>query len=326
MERWHALGRALDVIAPAPWWAPAFAATLRPWRVVVVGRVGVGKTGLIEAMAARPVGPRGLGGATHEVVEVVDGDRVLVDTPGLDDLDELGAIEDALARADALIWVVDGLMPAGAAERAAVARLVAGRPVDVVVSRLDLVDAVEVPAVLARVARVAAPLAPRLIVRVDLRAPLRAAVVGVGAPVTDVRRIERARLLEAASAWLRDQPPLVDEATELLLEAEWRRLVRGAWLADDPRGFYAGAWPLWTAWNAWIETIPEVAAAGPPATPGPSAGRRDAAASRWALEGALALQAWSERARRPDALGARRQAWRALAACWGALDPVSSSS
>lgn len=325
MQRWQALGEALDAIGPAPWWAPALAATLRPWRVVVVGRIGVGKTGLIEAMARRPVGPRGLGGATHEVVEITDGARVLVDTPGLDDLDELGPIEDALASADGLIWVVDGLMPAGAAERAAVARLVAGRPVDVVVSRLDLVDAAEVPAVLARVERVAAALAPRCVVRVDLRAPSPSAVVGLGAPVAAARRSERARLLEAASAWLRDQPPLVDDATELLLDAEWRRLVRGALLADDPRGFYAGAWPLWTAWNAWIETIPEVAAVGPPPMPGPPAGRRDVVASRWALEGALALQAWSARARRPDALHARRRAWRALAACWSALDPVSSA-
>ena len=135
-----ARAEALDAL----WTAPA--------QVVVVGRVGVGKTTLINGWAGenRPVG---LGGVTQVTQSIEGPDWHWVDTPGIDNPDmALSLLGPLVDRADALVWVVDGLQPATHTARLVVEELAEpGQALVVLCSRLDLVPETEHEAVLQRI-------------------------------------------------------------------------------------------------------------------------------------------------------------------------------
>jgi len=123
-----------------------------PARWVVVGRVGAGKTTLVNAWT-QATDPTGLGGVTKRNVCRPVGDAELWDTRGIDDPDaaivQLGGL---LADADGIVWVVDGLQPLTASERHVVAALVDGSTArHVVISRADLLEPTDADAVARRV-------------------------------------------------------------------------------------------------------------------------------------------------------------------------------
>lgn len=146
--------RALDLAAP---YAPDTVARARevlasPWRVAVVGRVGVGKTTWLNRLTG---GSRatGLRGTTLAAEEVVHDGVVWVDTPGIDAEDHaIAALAGVVGDSDAVLWIVDGLQPATATERRVLETVtLAGQPRAALVARLDLVDKAERDAVLERV-------------------------------------------------------------------------------------------------------------------------------------------------------------------------------
>ncbi len=127
------------------------------WRakpcVVVVGRIGVGKTTLINRWTNQSGRPVGLGGVTQSVEALEDANWTWIDTPGIDNPDRaLSTLGPVVDRADALVWVVDGLQPATHTARMVLEELAEpGQGLLVIVSRLDLVPEEEREAVLARI-------------------------------------------------------------------------------------------------------------------------------------------------------------------------------
>lgn len=121
--------------------AQARAARSAPWTVAVVGRVGAGKTTLLNRWT-EGTEPVGLGGVTLVPTERSAADRTWIDTPGIDGLDRaITQLGPVLARADAVLWVVDGLQPATRTERELLRTICSpGQPLAAVVSRLDLVE------------------------------------------------------------------------------------------------------------------------------------------------------------------------------------------
>lgn len=142
---------AVGLAEPAPLRAAAEALEA-PLRVVLLGRVGAGKTTLANAWTGT-AHPTGLGGVTRSPHEAEFGDARLVDTPGIDDPDAaIVALGALLATADHLVWVVDGLQPVTAGEREVVDAIVpAGTIRHTVVSRAELLDPTDREAVAARV-------------------------------------------------------------------------------------------------------------------------------------------------------------------------------
>lgn len=203
-----------------------------PWRIAVLGRVGVGKTALINALCPHQIGPVGLGGVTTEVRHVSEGlpdGVVLVDTPGIDvPAEARGLLADLLPTIDAVVWVVDGLQPVAASERAVLADLPPGIPLHIVISRQDLVAPEERADVLDRVRRLSAARAPRSVrmatLRGELDLPADLLVREAGSPRRDAA-------LHAALAVARDRlaaipaPPSEIEVL-LALRAAWRDEVR----------------------------------------------------------------------------------------------------
>lgn len=187
-----------------------------PWRVVVVGRTSVGKSTLVNRVAGERVRPTGLGGVTREPAEVVVGDGIWVDTPPLEE-----ASPD-LAEADQVVWVVDGLQPVTLSERTTLREaLPEGTPLEVRVSRFDLVDPAEHAAILDRVRALAPP--ARSVLGLDLRRdPL-----ALDRPERSPRRV---RALRAAILELRETLPEVLDPTRIREEARaaWRALVQEA--------------------------------------------------------------------------------------------------
>lgn len=118
----------------------------------VVGRRSVGKSSVVNALVH--AGARtGLGGVTTETTRYEGEGLALLDTAGMEDpLEAADRLETLLSRVDGLIWVVDGLQPLTRIEREALDDAV---PPDVavvvLVTRLDLVDPEERPAILQRV-------------------------------------------------------------------------------------------------------------------------------------------------------------------------------
>ena len=131
-----------------------------PLNVVVYGIINAGKSSLINALtdqAARPTGP--IGGTTAEVVAtdwhwsrtltVGDMDQAvrLVDTPGLEEVDQAGQdrgemATEAAEAADLILFVLAEDLTATA--RAALVTLHrAGKPMVVVVNKVDLLDSTE---------------------------------------------------------------------------------------------------------------------------------------------------------------------------------------
>ena len=83
-----------------------------PAQVVVVGRVGVGKTTLINRWTGENHAV-GLGGVTQMTQTVATPSWHWLDTPGIDNPDRaLSLLGPLVDRSDALVWVVDGLQPA----------------------------------------------------------------------------------------------------------------------------------------------------------------------------------------------------------------------
>lgn len=285
------------------------ALALAPLRVVLIGRTGVGKTSLLNrALAAQR--PTGLGGVTAAVEEHGD-EEVWIDTPGIDDplraIDVLGPVLD---RADRALWVVDGLQPMTASEREVVAAILpAGLPLQVVVSRADLLDPDELPTVLARVRS----LAPQAIAvdAADLRRERPALPDSAGAP----RWAQVAAALDAARARLR--PPPAAEEVDGAWRAEVRALVHQIEADLTSHGWTAHEVDALAALSAGAEgVIARVRARAEDALPLPSpeeAARTNpvlaglagaggavralrAAAQRWLLAGELALrEEWSGR-------------------------------
>lgn len=192
------------------------------WRVVVVGRIGVGKTTLVNRLVGAETGAVGLGGVTREPVVYRVGDVEIADTPGLDD-PEVARIEltPLIVDADAVVWVVDGLMPAGAVERQIVGS--AEALARVVVSRLDLVEEADRPRVMERVnALVRAPVRGGDLRTLDVDGLLTVP------PESSPRR--RRALAEAVAKSLHelDALPPVPSRRQMLEAAQlaWRREVR----------------------------------------------------------------------------------------------------
>ena len=123
-----------------------------PAKWVVLGRVGAGKTTLVNRWALAHA-PTGLGGITQVSVPHPVGEAILWDTPGIDDPDAaIVGLGDLLDGADGIVWVVDGLQPLTASERRVVAELVDDdTPRIVIVSRGDLLDPEDAAGVAARV-------------------------------------------------------------------------------------------------------------------------------------------------------------------------------
>jgi small GTP-binding protein len=212
------------------------------WRVAVVGRVSVGKSTLVNALAGRAACAVGLGGVTREAVDVrvdaVDPPVVLVDTPGMDGTERVPpALDGVIASADAVLWVVDGLQPITRTERHALSeRIPRGMAVHVVVSRVDLVEETEVSQVLARVRTLTSSWQPRSVRTANLREAERTGEPNAFPELTAPRpwpSWRRRDPMRAALATLHtalaDVPPPADPEGVLEEVAEaWRDMVRGA--------------------------------------------------------------------------------------------------
>jgi GTP-binding protein EngB required for normal cell division len=222
-EALRPLGLAVELDAALAW------CSREPWRTVLVGRVGAGKTTLANHLAAarRPVG---LGGVTAvvEEVECSSPGATLVDTPGIDGVEvAIDRLEPVVAGADAVVWVVDGLQPGTRSERAVLERVVpTGMSLHVVITRADLIDEAERGQVLDRVRGLARSFRPVSVCLLDLRAAAPQEVVALGAESPRRRRrIEAA--LEAARGRLEALPPVVsDLEVEQALRQRWHEAVR----------------------------------------------------------------------------------------------------
>jgi GTP-binding protein EngB required for normal cell division len=174
----------LDGIVDAGPLLEARALLARPWTVAAVGRVGAGKSSLVNALAGRMGQRTGLGGVTTELRRETVGAAVLIDTPGIDEPEAaIRVLEAALAEADAVVWIVDGLQPLAESERSTVEHVLpAGMPLHVVVSRADLLDPSEVGPVLDRVRDLTRPLRPSSVRVAALRSGDPALLGGILSP------------------------------------------------------------------------------------------------------------------------------------------------
>ena len=136
--------------------------------IVVYGIINAGKSSLINALAghpARAVGPTG--GTTADVAgvdwhwaealgpELADARVRLIDTPGLEEIDHAGAARGELATAaaataDLILFVLAEDLTA-TARHALVALHTVGKPMVVVVNKVDLLDDAERSAVVAAI-------------------------------------------------------------------------------------------------------------------------------------------------------------------------------
>lgn len=310
----------------------AASALQQPVRIVLLGRVGAGKTTLFNAWAGRSE-PVGLGGTT-EVAHVGSlGAAQLHDTPGIDDPDasivELGEL---LATADRVVWVVDGLQPLTASERTVVDTIV-DSAVDkvVIVSRAELLEPADAEAVAARV---------RSLVGVDpTLADLRRSPPGPPSEAPGLRRhgIAQAALDELRLALVARGPDPDLAALRLSLRDRVRRTVAHLTAAID-----AGKLPDKGAARAALvkaagDVHRDLCATLPPPNPqlplpeapseavwdqlrqrvsGREGARRvlEAEAGRWLMEGQLALGDWWDDRPELHEVAARRAALQAALA------------
>ncbi len=180
-----------------------------PFRVVIVGGTSVGKTTLANAWTGGNA-PTGLGGQTHEVRETRHQDRLIIDTPSLDEGFDIFPVAHGC---DLLVWVVDGLRPISQTEstRIAAVRPLVGDCV-AIVSRTDLLPTAEYTQVMTRCGQLfEGPTAAA-----DLRRSPPAF------PPIDPLRTRRRALTSFLTACL---APLVQ--TETLVK-QWRTLCRTA--------------------------------------------------------------------------------------------------
>ena len=118
-------------------------------RIVLLGRCNVGKSSLINALAGQPVAiVSSVKGTTTDPVrkamEILPiGPVLLCDTPGLDDVSDLGALrmartQDELRQADLALVVTDAVTGIGPLEAEVIAKLRAAKtPYLVVFNRID---------------------------------------------------------------------------------------------------------------------------------------------------------------------------------------------
>ena len=133
-------------------------ATASPWRVAVLGRIGVGKSRRINEAMGRKVAPEGLGGTTQITSIYALKDKEWVDTVGVDGVNEaIARLAPLTDDVDAIAWVTDGLQPLTRSERTVLDALWNGQAVYLLTSRLDLVDKAERDAVRDRVSTLSAP-------------------------------------------------------------------------------------------------------------------------------------------------------------------------
>ncbi|MFT6146242.1 MAG: hypothetical protein ACJAZO_005416 [Myxococcota bacterium] len=180
-----------------------------PLRVVIVGGTSVGKTTLANAWTSGDA-PTGLGGQTHEVRETRHQDRLIIDTPSLDEGFDIFPVAHGC---DVLVWVVDGLRPISQTEAT---RIHAVRPLVgdcvAIVSRADLLPTTEYTQVMQRCAQLfEGPVAPADLRRTPPMFP----------PIDPLRTRRRVlqSFLAACLAPLDRAEALVDE---------WRMLCRTA--------------------------------------------------------------------------------------------------
>ena len=211
------------------------------WRVVVAGRRSVGKSSLINALCGQSIHPTGLGGVTETLSTTPLHDEpnvLLVDTPAIETPGAVAHIRAEAARADRLIWVVDGLQPLARSARTGLRDLLGTwTSLHLVITRLDLLEPRECADVVQRVRSLAEPLAPLEIsvcsprsALAEGRRPLEL-LSGRAAP-------HRAAMLLDA---IRAARPILREADRIddSLRERWRALVRDVDLAryeaSDPR-------------------------------------------------------------------------------------------
>jgi energy-coupling factor transporter ATP-binding protein EcfA2 len=285
----EAIEAARGIAEPAPLRA-ALAILEAPWRVVVVGRTSAGKSTLVALLtgARRPVG---LGGVTAEVEEVPRGEDLVVDTPGIDDPDDaVLTLAPALAEADAAVWVVDGLQPMTASERAVLREVLPpGLPLAVVVSKLDLVEPEEHDAVVGRVRELSH--GARDVVGLDLRRARPADVADLGRldPPGPRRAAALRQAMSRIRAALQAAPaPVGPEELEAAVRDRLRGVVReldariAALSLDDPheaelalrRGVERVLGELLAPWSSRGGPPPRSARGAPPRLPLPDVTER----------------------------------------------------
>jgi small GTP-binding protein len=142
-----------------------------PWRIAIVGRTSTGKSTLVNLLTGHNTHPTGLGGVTLAPKTVRIGSVEVIDTPGIDDENQaLTVLQPLLETVDSVIWIIDGLQPLTATERRVMdLAWVEDTPLHLLVSRLDLADPEDVPAVLERVEALTSRYAPLSLRRADLR-------------------------------------------------------------------------------------------------------------------------------------------------------------
>jgi hypothetical protein len=218
-----------------------------PPRLVVVGRQGVGKTTLCNAWSGQRW-PVGLGGTTDAPQVAPLGLATLVDTPAIERFFDL---DEALGVADGMVWVIDGLAPLFASERAQLAPWTSRLPTLAIVSRVDMVDAEEHREVVERVSTLLG-LTPIL---ADLRRAPPRVTLPAGVDAARRRRFEAA--LDDVLA-LVNAVPRLPERSEVVarLGALWRTTVRhtAATLTDRDTTRLQGL--VLAAWAAEVACIP----------------------------------------------------------------------
>ena len=202
-----------------------------PVHLLVVGRRSVGRSSLLNAWAGRRVADTGLGGVTTEPLTVEGPGVVLTELPGLEDVRDAARLARHVDRADAVVWVVDGLQPGTGVERAVLeAAVPRGMALHVVVSRLDLVDPEEHDPILERIRRLAAPWEPRSVRGEDPRRAAVGLVARVWPERSPRRRAALATGVEAVAAALAHlQPPEDPEVVAEEAAGIWRSRVDVAW-------------------------------------------------------------------------------------------------
>lgn len=200
--------------------------------IAVFGRVSVGKSALLNALAGRQLFQVGVLHGTTRVQQLADwqegeaGKVVLIDTPGIDELEGEAREQlawDVVGRADLVLFVVEGDLVQS--EREALARLLSWqRPLLLVLNKADRYSAEEQARLLAQLrGHVDGRLAPENVVTASALPPpvLRVATGADGRP-------ERSR---------QARPPQVAQLQERLLDVLERE---GRTLAALNAGLFAG--------------------------------------------------------------------------------------
>jgi small GTP-binding protein len=230
-DRLEAVRDASRGLLDASSFSQALALWRSPWRIAIVGRTSTGKSTLVNLLAGQNDHPTGLGGVTQEVSVAHIGAMEVIDTPGIDDENQaLTVLQPLLETVDSVIWIIDGLQPLTATERRVMdLTWVQDTPLHILVSRLDLADPADAPAVLERVKALTSRYAPLSLRRADLR-HLEAPPTGLLASGQSPRRTRALRRaldhLEAALEKLPEAPPEADIRARV--REIWRAAVRRA--------------------------------------------------------------------------------------------------